>query len=72
MPTIAARLTQPIQRCSRPTASSARGVFAGDEGFHKWTWAGITIDGDSSESHGCDYYLILDGKIAVKNTFRKA
>jgi hypothetical protein len=47
-------------------------VFAGDEGFHKWTWAGITIDGDSSESHGCDYYLILDGKIAVKNTFRKA
>jgi hypothetical protein len=25
-----------------------------------------------SETHGCDYYLIRDGKVAVRSTFRKA
>jgi len=28
--------------------------------------------GEPSQSHGCDYYLIRDGKIAAKNAFRKA
>ena len=46
-------------------------VFAGDEAYSEWTWAGVTSGGEPSESHGCDYYLIRDGKVAVKNTFRK-
>lgn len=46
-------------------------VFAGDEAFHEWKWAGVTTDGEPAESHGCDYYLVRDGKVAVRSTFRK-
>jgi ketosteroid isomerase-like protein len=47
-------------------------VFAGDEAYSEWKWAGVTNDGEPAESHGCDYYLVRDGKVVVKNTFRKA
>ena len=46
-------------------------VLAGDEAYSEWTWAGVTTEGEPSESHGCDYYLIRDGKVAVRSTFRK-
>lgn len=46
-------------------------MFAGDEAYHEWNWVGVTIEGEPSESHGCDYYLIRDGKVAVRSTFRK-
>ena len=46
-------------------------VFAADEAYHEWTWTGVTNDGQPSETHGCDYYLIRDGKVAVRSTFRK-
>ena len=46
-------------------------VFAGDEAFNEWKWAGVTNEGEPAESHGCDYYLIRDGKVAVRSTFRK-
>jgi|SRR5215469_3188931 len=51
---------------------TVREVFAGDEAYHEWKWAGITDEGESAEAHGCDYYLIRDGKVAFRNTFRKA
>jgi ketosteroid isomerase-like protein len=47
-------------------------VFAGDEAYHEWRWAGVTNDGEPAHSHGCDYYLIRDGKVVVRSTFRKA
>jgi hypothetical protein len=47
-------------------------MFAGDEAYNEWKWVGVTNEGLPSESHGCDYYLIRDGKVAFKNTFRKA
>src|SRR5262249_13800801 len=47
-------------------------MFAGDEAYNEWRWAGVTNEGEPSESHGCDYYLVRDGKVAFKNTFRKA
>lgn len=47
-------------------------VFADDEAYSEWKWAGVTREGEPAESHGCDYYLIRDGRIVVKNTFRKA
>jgi hypothetical protein len=50
---------------------TAHEVFAGDEAFHEWTWAGVTNEGEPAESHGCDYYLVRDGKVAVRSTFRK-
>ena len=46
-------------------------VFAGDEAYSEWKWAGVTSDGEPAETHGCDYYLIRDGKVAVRSTFRK-
>ena len=46
-------------------------VFAGDEAYSEWKWAGVTNEGEPSESHGCDYYLVRDGKVAVRSTFRK-
>jgi ketosteroid isomerase-like protein len=46
-------------------------VFAGDEAYNEWKWVGVTNEGESAESHGCDYYLIRDGKVAVRSTFRK-
>ena len=46
-------------------------VFAGDEAYHEWKWAGVTNEGEPTETHGCDYYLIRDGKVAVRSTFRK-
>ena len=50
---------------------TVREVFAGDEAFSEWTWAGVTTEGQPSESHGCDYYLVRGGKVAVRSTFRK-
>lgn len=48
-----------------------REVLAGDEAYHEWKWAGITNEGELAETHGCDYYRIRDGKVAVRSTFRK-
>jgi hypothetical protein len=47
-------------------------VFCGDEAYSEWKWAGVTTEEEPSQTHGCDYYLIRDGKVAIKNTFRKA
>jgi ketosteroid isomerase-like protein len=46
-------------------------VFAGDEAYNEWKWVGVTNEGEVSESHGCDYYLVRDEKVAVRSTFRK-
>jgi ketosteroid isomerase-like protein len=50
---------------------TAHEVFAGDEAYHEWKWAGVTNEGEPAEAHGCDYYLVRDGKVAVRSTFRK-
>jgi ketosteroid isomerase-like protein len=46
-------------------------VFAGDEAYKEWKWVGVTNEGVPAESHGCDYFLVRDGKVAVMSTFRK-
>jgi ketosteroid isomerase-like protein len=50
---------------------TVREVFAGDEAYHEWEWVGVTNEGEPAESHGCDYYLVRDGQVAIRNTFRK-
>jgi ketosteroid isomerase-like protein len=47
-------------------------MFTDDEAYNEWNWVGITNDGEPSETHGCDHYIVREGKIALKNTFRKA
>jgi len=46
-------------------------LIAGHEAFEEWTWAGVTRAGEPAESCGCDYYLVRDGKVALRSTFRK-
>jgi uncharacterized protein (TIGR02246 family) len=46
-------------------------LFAGDEAYNEWKWAGVTNEGKPAQSHGCDYFLIRDGKVAIRSTFRK-
>lgn len=46
-------------------------MFAGGEAYREWKWVGITNDGEPAESHGCDYFRVRDGKVAIMSTFRK-
>lgn len=45
--------------------------YVGDEGFNEWKFNAKNLDGEEIETHGVDYLLFKDGKIAVKNSFRK-
>lgn len=49
----------------------ARHVVSGDRGFSEWTFTGTLEDGTRVEVNGCDLFTFRDGKIAVKNSFRK-
>jgi uncharacterized protein (TIGR02246 family) len=47
-------------------------VFAsGDEVFNEWRWTGTTLEGESVESHGADYFRLRDGQIILRSTFVK-
>lgn len=43
----------------------------GDHGFSETTYKGTTADGARSEARMIDAFTFRDGKIAVKNAFRK-
>jgi steroid delta-isomerase-like uncharacterized protein len=49
----------------------ARHFFAGDRGLSEWTFSGTRPDGARVEVTGCDLFTFQDGKIAVKNSYRK-
>ncbi|SDL96066.1 Ketosteroid isomerase-related protein [Modicisalibacter muralis] len=46
-------------------------VAVGDRGFTESTYQGTTVDGARSEARMIDAFTFRDGKIAVKNAFRK-
>ena len=50
---------------------NARHFASGDRGVSEWTFTGTRSDGKRIEVNGCDLLTIRDGKIAVKNSFRK-
>ena len=50
---------------------SLRHFIAGDRGVSEWTFTGTQKDGKRVEVTGCDVFTFRDGKIAVKNSFRK-
>lgn len=50
---------------------SATHFVQGDRGVSEWTFTGTRSDGARVEVHGCDLFLFRDGKIALKNSFRK-
>jgi uncharacterized protein (TIGR02246 family) len=50
---------------------NARHVVTGDRGFSEWTFTGTQKDGTRVEVNGCDLFTFRNGRIAVKNSFRK-
>lgn len=50
---------------------NGRHFVAGDRGVSEWTFTGTAADGTRSESDGVDLFTFKDGKILVKNVFRK-
>ena len=51
--------------------SDARHFVAGDRAVTEWTFTGTKPDGTAVEVRGCDVFVLRDGRIAVKDTFRK-
>ncbi|MFN8582927.1 MAG: nuclear transport factor 2 family protein [Gemmatimonadaceae bacterium] len=50
---------------------NARHLVHGDHGVSEWTFTGTRADGSRVEVNGCDLFTFQDGKIAVKNSYRK-
>jgi steroid delta-isomerase-like uncharacterized protein len=51
--------------------ANARHFVAGSRGVSEWTFNGTRRDGTRVEVNGCDVFTFRDGKIAVKNSYRK-
>lgn len=51
--------------------SNARHFVCGERGVSEWTFTGTRRDGTRVEVHGCDLFTFRDGKIALKNSYRK-
>jgi ketosteroid isomerase-like protein len=51
--------------------ANPRHFIAGDTGFTQWTFTGTKVDGTKVEVTGCDLFTFRNGKIAIKNSFRK-
>jgi steroid delta-isomerase-like uncharacterized protein len=51
--------------------NNPRHFIAGDRGVSEWTFTGTRKDGTKVEVTGCDIFTFRDGKIAVKNSYRK-
>ncbi len=50
---------------------NARHFVSGQRGVSKWTFSGTRADGTRVEVHGCDLFTFRDGKIALKDSYRK-
>jgi len=50
---------------------NARHFVSGDHGLSEWTFTATRPDGRRVEVNGCDVFTLRDGRIAVKNAFRK-
>jgi steroid delta-isomerase-like uncharacterized protein len=48
-----------------------RHFVCGDRGVSEWTFTGTRADGSRVEVNGCDVFTFRDGKIAIKNSYRK-
>jgi steroid delta-isomerase-like uncharacterized protein len=49
----------------------ARHFVCGARGVSEWTFTGTRGDGTRVEVQGCDLFTFRDGRIAVKNSYRK-
>jgi ketosteroid isomerase-like protein len=51
--------------------SNARHFIVGNRGFSEWIFKGTKVDGTMIEVTGCDLFTFRNGKIAIKNSYRK-
>ena len=51
--------------------SGPKHFISGDRGVTEWVFSGTRGDGVRVEVQGCDVFTFRDGKIAVKNSYRK-
>jgi ketosteroid isomerase-like protein len=51
--------------------NAPRHFIAGNRGVTEWVFSGTRLDGSRVEVQGCDVFTFRDGKIAVKNSYRK-
>jgi steroid delta-isomerase-like uncharacterized protein len=51
--------------------AEARHFIAGHRGVSEWTFTGTRRDGTRVAVTGCDLFTLRDGKIAIKNSYRK-
>ena len=42
-----------------------------ERGVSEWTFTGTRADGTRIEVHGCDLFTFRDGRISLKNSYRK-
>lgn len=45
--------------------------ISGERAVTEWRFTGTKADGSKVNTRGCDVFLIRDGRIAIKDTFRK-
>jgi ketosteroid isomerase-like protein len=48
-----------------------RHFISGNRGFSEWIFTGTKLDGTKVEVKGCDLFSFENGKISIKNSFRK-
>lgn len=51
--------------------NNPRHFVARDRGVSEWTFTATSLDGNRVEVNGCDLFSFRDGKIALKNSYRK-
>ncbi len=51
--------------------NNAKHFVSGNRGFSEWIFSGTKADGTRVEVTGCDLFTFKDGKIAIKNSYRK-
>jgi steroid delta-isomerase-like uncharacterized protein len=52
--------------------NGARHFVHGNRGVSEWTFTGTNGQGKRSEVAGCDIFTFRDGKILLKNSYRKS
>jgi len=52
--------------------NNAHHFVRGKQGVSEWTFTGTNSEGQRSEVNGCDIFTFRDGKIHIKNSYRKS
>lgn len=70
-PAVAVAFASAWATCADARWTDAEHWVAGAHGVSRWTFCGTLADGSRIEADGIDLFVFKDGKIALKNAFRK-